>query len=310
MTPNLQQLKQIIKYSAKRMYFGDWTPETLDNIYFKTSTNLKTDYIYIGDLTEDFICDVLWYEMSYNPARFGTKSPFKTNEKNSLLYFLETYRKWAPRSSDGLIPHEIMDLVWQITDFIKSLGKAKLYDSFIKTGKLPQRLDILCADANYHLLSSLRKTIHAIAKQNYKDLQDPDFQEQMFQVIIKRHPTCKRSDISYMAVKAEAEIQQAIKPIIQEQIHNSSKVVQTCFPFKIRQDALKEIRQDIIQTKNEIALLEQQIEDLSECEGGADTSELKQKLSHAKQRYASLYGQEAKLLKKIESEQAQQNTGR
>ena len=299
MTPNLQQLKQIIKYSAKRMYFGDWTPETLDNIYFKTSTNLKTDYIYIGNLTEDFICDVLWYEMSYNPARFGTKSPFKINEKNSLLYFLETYRKWAPRSSDGLMPHEIMDLVWEITDFIKGLGKAKLYDSFIKTGKLPQRLDILCADANYHLLSSLRKAIHAITKQNYKDFQDPDLQEQIFQVITKRHPTYKRSDISYMNVKAETEVQQTIKPIVQEQ----SKVVQTCFPFSIRTDALNEIRQNIGQAKNEIASLEQQIEDLSEYEGGADTSELRQKLCHAKQRYAGLCGQEAKLLKKIKSEQ-------
>lgn len=298
MTPNLQQLKQIIKYSAKRMYFGNWTPETLDNMYFTTSTNLKTDYIYIGDLTEDFICDVLWYEMSYNPARFGTKSPFKIDGKNSLLYFLETYRQWAPHNPDGLMPHEIMDLVWQITDFIKSLGKARLYNSFIKTGKLPQRLDILCADANYHLLSSLRKAIHAITKQNYKDFQDPDFQEQMFQVITKRHPTYKRSDISYMTVKAETEAQQAMKPVIQDQ----SKVVQTCFPFAIRTDALNEIRQNIIQARNNIASLEQQIEDLSEYEGGADISELRQKLRHAKQRYAGFCGQEAKLLKKIKAE--------
>ena len=299
MIPNLQQLKQIIRYSAKRMYFGNWTPETLDDIYFSTSTNLKTDYIYIDDLTEDIICDVLWYEMSYNPARFGTTSPFKINGKNSLLYFLGTYRKYAPRNSDGFMPHEIMDFIWHITDFVKNLGKAKLYDSFIKTGKLPKRLNILCADANYRLLSSLRKAIHAITKQNYKDLQDPEFQEQMFQVITKRHPTCKRSDISYMTVKAEAAVQQAIKPIVQEQ----TKVVQTCFPFSIRKDALNDVRQSIIQAKNEIASLEQQIEDLSEYEGGVDTSKLRQDLRHAKQRYAGLCGQEAKLLKKIKSEQ-------
>ena len=41
MIQNLKQLKQIIQYSAERMYFGDWTPKELDKMYRKTSLNLK-----------------------------------------------------------------------------------------------------------------------------------------------------------------------------------------------------------------------------------------------------------------------------
>ena len=323
MTLDLQQLKQIIQYNAKRMYFGEWRPIRIDEIFRNTSGGNRPEELPIGNLTEDIICNVLWYEMSYNPVRFGTVSPFKNPDgKNSILYFIDTYRKKAPREENGLIPNDIMTLVWQIGDFVKNLKKADLYDGFVKTGKLPQVLSILGADENYYVLTTLRKAIHAIAKQNWQDLKDPMYKKDIIEIAMKRHPAGKRSDISYMMIKLENSVQQKkSKPeeiksteikTIKPQNQKQPNVVQMCLPFfkKEKIDNLAVIREKIVQKQNEIAMLEQQIKDMQQDIEYADLKELHKRLKTAKLQYAALYGQEAKLLKKIKLKNSNENSGR
>ena len=307
MTLNLQQLKQIIQYNAKRMYFGEWKPSRIDDAFRDTSGGTRPEEIFVGNLTEDIICDVLWYEMSYNPLRFGGSSPFKKDGKNSILHFLDTYRKLAPREPDGLLAHGVITLVWQINDFVKNLKKANLYEVFTKTGKLPQVLSILGADENYYVLSTLRKAIHTIAKQNWLDLKDPAHREQIEKIAAQRHPTGNRSDISYMFVSLEKATQQkmAKKGIkkTEPEITTKQKVVQTCLPFfkEEKLDNLAVIRGKIVQKQNEIAMIEQTIKDMQEIEY-MDLKELHKQLKHARSQYAGLCGQEMRLLNKMKNE--------
>lgn len=312
MTLNLQQLKQIIQYNAKRMYFGEWKPSRIDDAFRDTSGGTQPEELYIGNLTEDIICDVLWYEMSYNPLRFGSSSPFKKDGKNSILHFIDTYRKLAPRGTDGLLSHEVITLVWQINDFITNLKKANLYEVFTKTGKLPSIFPILGADENYHVLTTLRKAIHTIAKQNWLDTKDPAYKEHIEKIAAKRHPTGKRSDISYMFVNLEDAVQQKIEAMKNKktevkkaalQTLPKQKVVQTCLPFfeEEKLDNLAVIRGKIVQKQNEIAMIEQTIKDMQEIEY-MDLKELHKQLKHARSQYAGLCGQEMRLLKKIKNE--------
>lgn len=323
MTLNLQQLKQIIQYNAKRMYFGEWHPSRIDAVFRDTAGGTRPEELFIGNLTEDIICNVLWYEMSYNPLRFGSFSPFKKDGKNSILHFLDTYRKLAPREPDGLLAHGVITLVWQIDDFIKNLKKADLYEGFAKNGKLPQILSILGADENYYVLTMLRKAIHTIAKQNGADLKNPVYREQIEKIAAQRHPSGKRSDISYKFVNLEYAIQQKKStPEIKTaetktveakkadpQFLAKQKVIQTRFPFEHIPDSLVIIRKKMTEKRDEIDLLEQQINDLKEI-GYVDLTEMRKKLKHTKLQFAALCSQEIKLLKKMENENSNGNSGR
>ena len=312
MTLNLQQLKQILQYNAKRMYFGNWTAVKLDDIFRNTSGGTSPEEIYIGKLTNDIICDVLWYEMSYNPVRFGTENPFKNNNgKNDIFYFNETYRKNMVAKTKGLLPDDVMTLIWQIADFIKNLRKAGWNEVFKSTGKLPSVFSILGADENYYILSSLRKAIHAIAKQNWLDLASPEHKAKIMQVIAQRHPTKKRSDVSYMTVLSEITQTQKNKVKQKTAIQQpQQKIIQTCLPFEnIPNDALTKIREKIIKKKDEIAVLEKQIEEMQDIEY-VDLKDFYTQLKRAKMQLASLYGHEKKLLNKIRPSEQKQNSGR
>lgn len=206
------QLKQIIQYNATRLYFGNWTAENLDLFYRETAKYDRTDSFYVGDLNNNIICNVLWNEMSYNPFRFGAKSPFKKeDEKNDIIYFNDTYRRKLQRNTKGFLPDNIMNFIWNISNFVKHLYKTELYQDFIKSGNLPERFDIHGSNYNYYILSSLRKAVHAIADQNWTDLNDSGYQEQIMQVIRQRHPTGRRSDINYMFVQTAYELRPSIK---------------------------------------------------------------------------------------------------
>lgn len=332
MTLEPQQLKQIIQYSGKRMYFGNWRPAMLDDFFYETSGGTESKNFYINNLTNGFICDVLWYEMSYNPVRFGTVSPFKNNGKNDIIYFNDTYRQNLSRQIGGWLPKKIMDLIWQISDFVKNLKQVKLgddkttlYTKFIETGKLPLYLPVLGKNAEYYVLTALRRAVHAIADQNWQDLQDPLYKEQIVKIAQQRHPTGNRSDISYMAVKAEKEIKSAIESIKtnptkteqkqqpQQKVQKQPKqiVIQECFPFAKNEkiDKLAIIREKIRQKKYDIAMIEQQIEDLQEFES-IDLTELHKKLKTAKLQYAALCAQEQRQINKLNISDKNQNSGR
>ena len=65
---NQKQVQEIISYNPNRMYFGNWSENVLNNVQQQALRNTKPQKFYIGDLTNDIICNALWYEMSYNPA--------------------------------------------------------------------------------------------------------------------------------------------------------------------------------------------------------------------------------------------------
>lgn len=310
---NLEQLKQILTYQTGRMYFGNWNAATLDTIYYETSRNLKAQRMFVGDLTTDIICNALWYEMSYNPVRFGTENPFLFCGQNDILYFLNTYKKNMMAKTNDLIPDNVLDSMWQISYFIKYLKSANLYDHFVKTGivDFPQYIEILGADKEYHILSSLRRAIHAIAKQNVKDLSDPIYKSAITEIAGKRHPNGNRSEISYMKAKFEFEVKAEIKlkpqnttvakPVEQpaeQQTKQEETVIQMCLPFCSGEDNdLKTIREKIVQKKNEISVLEQQIEDMKQL-GYADLEKMYSEMRRLQSQYASFCSQEKRLLNK------------
>lgn len=215
MTFSQKQLKQIIYYDAERLYYGNWKAKTLDQMYHITEASDQPEpmSMYVGDLTNDIICNTLWYEMSYNPLRFGNVSPFKTlvDDKNDIVYFNTTYRKKLQQQTRQFLPNNIMDLTWNISNFVSCLHKTELYDDFVKTGKLPTHFDIYGPNHNFYLLSSLRKAIHAITKQNWEDLKDPLYKQQIITTVQHRHPKGYRSDVNYMFVQVAYNAKPDIK---------------------------------------------------------------------------------------------------
>lgn len=210
---NMQQLKQIIKYNPGRMYFGNWSGTALDDCYNEALRTHKAQKMYVGDLNNDIICNALWYEMSYNPFRFGTKSPFIWTNKNDILYFDYTYKQNQSHKTKDFLPDEIVNLTWNISVFIKKLQKAGWYDNFMLNGELPHYFnivggksltnDIVSFNHEHSILNSLIGAINAITKQNFIDLYNQDYHDEIIRMVQQRHPTYKRSDISYMMVNAE-----------------------------------------------------------------------------------------------------------
>ena len=89
-----KSVKIILKYNINRPYFGKFTASGLAGAYAKLKTTAQWDTpvkfssVPVGHIDGNIICNALWYEMSYNPARFGTVSPFLHNGKNNIFYLL------------------------------------------------------------------------------------------------------------------------------------------------------------------------------------------------------------------------------
>lgn len=306
-------LDNIIKYSPSRMYFGNWSEDVLNNTHNEATKTKKPQKLYVGDLTNDIICNALWYEMSYNPERFSKTSPFVVQNQNSLVYFDTTYKTKMSHKTKDFLPDEIVNLTWNVNVFLGNLKTVNLYNTFVTTGKLPNFFTIaaakpvtngiLCLDTDHRILHSLNEAIHAIARQNYLDLNDPAYRDKIIQTVQQRHPTGKRSDISYMMVNAEIESKTKAE-------QEAQQIIQTALPFgNIQSEALAAIREKIVQKENEMSVLEQQIREMEELEY-ADLAGLYTKMSHLESQYAQLCGQEARLLNKINLLKQKQNSGR
>ena len=195
-TPKTNQndhIKNIVKYNVTRKYFGDWTPDELNNSYTcKNPTLLR-----IGVLSVDDICDALWNEMSYNPVRFGTTSPFEFDGKNSLEKFIDT-----PIAPDNKAFKTLTIIQFHLSRFWKLATK---YD---ETFKNTQHFKSNCVtitttistnpkskpipSMTYVMMANLRKSIKQIASQNTSDFGKKTYQKQMVDVILARHPDLVR----------------------------------------------------------------------------------------------------------------------
>ena len=98
---NDMRIRNILRYDTSKAYFGSFTANDLSNAVgrIKASRNwtnpIDAVNIYIGHIDGDVICNALWHEMSYNPVRFGTVSPFMFHGKNSLYHFCNSSNNHA-----------------------------------------------------------------------------------------------------------------------------------------------------------------------------------------------------------------------
>ena len=89
------QIKKILAYNIRRAYIGRLTAENLGNAFALIKRSRDWDNpvsqcnLAVGNINGDVICNALWYEMSYNPGRFGDVSPFVFNGRNSIYRFCD-----------------------------------------------------------------------------------------------------------------------------------------------------------------------------------------------------------------------------
>ena len=215
---NDTRTKDIIKYNTTRKYFGDWTPHELNRTYpGTTAVSLR-----IGVLSIDEICNAIWYEMSYNPKRFGTQSPFKYNGKNSLCWFI---------AKDLDSKNHAFHILSKIQNYLSKFWVSAIkYDNTFPTNNRFKNTYVLIKHTpqitpdskpvpaeTYQMLGYLRNCIHIIASQNLTDFDRKAYREQMIPVINSRHPDLMRPKKTYGSnpdflkyLRNRSELEQAI----------------------------------------------------------------------------------------------------
>jgi hypothetical protein len=214
------RVREIIKYNSSRKYFGDWSPKQLHEAYQTTcrdeegkAVSLKTGIISVDD-----ICNTLWTEMSYNPLRFGEKSPFVFDNANSIKLFSTSYK------FNDLNP-DTNALLGNIKGHLKYfLSLIEKHDAlFEKTGCTESQYvsiklqDHSCHPNNaYKMLAQLAGCIHMICKQNLQDYnKSVKSRFTIDEVCRNRHPDLKReiknpcfSRIEYLTGLKDSLLQQ------------------------------------------------------------------------------------------------------
>lgn len=184
------QLTQIIKYDADRQYFGKWSPrqayENSNRCYnYPTCANYEMD---IGKLTNDIICKVLWYEMSFNPARFGFVSPFVINGKADIMAV--DVNKLPFEDTENII--KLKTHIQTFQDIMK-----QHFPRFCDSGTISNKLSMRNS-VNYEMLDELRAMIHYIAGQNLRDIKLKNHITYIQDMAQKRYPDGNRAPQSYI----------------------------------------------------------------------------------------------------------------
>ena len=251
-------VRNILKYNRLYRYFGDWAPKQLHDAYeiVLRSMGHPSFTIETGKISVDDVCNTLWNEMSYNPLRFGKKSPFVFRGVNSLDQFCNTY---DPSIKDM----ETVTLLSELRQKLKTfLALMYQYDpSFQQTGvskesKMKIKMLEYSTDANteYKILACLVACIHAICQQNVKDYDTKPsaYRAIMAEVCAEKHPTGERkiNDVSLAKINS---LKQQQRELLQQISDKNEEIAQT----QIRKDTLSgyEIPMD---TSRERALLKTQ----------------------------------------------------
>lgn len=178
-------INDIIKYNTSRQYFGCWTPKQLHEAYNqgRNSDISRTSTLKTGVISVDDICDALWNEMSYNPMRFGTQSPFIFDGKNSIRKFCDAQKGFIPNTKPNLTIQEkiseetkifLVKLASILEDFLALMDmydKSFSANGFTSTDYIAVGLQYDSEHSNigYKLLAKLIFCIHEICKQNLSD---------------------------------------------------------------------------------------------------------------------------------------------
>ena len=265
-------MREVVKYNASRKYFGAWSPRELHYTYsiLLRNSDIESMSLRIGKLSEDTICNALWNEMSYNPLRWGTKSPFVFDGKNSLYDFCEK----EIESEDEETIKTLSELQNALSEFNKNVHKYDL--DFFKNGQLKDSIlkiklnmistsvgeQKLKANLVYNILACLVRSINAVCKQNLKDFDRKKYFEQIAEVIAARHPTLHRNKEPLTAILQQQTINiQNVQPSV------STK------SFKEILETKAKLESAIYDITNEISIIQSHINTLNnEYENPGDTS--------------------------------------
>ena len=263
-----QRVHDIIKYDVNRKYFGDWTPDEL-NATYNSPTPVN---FYTGILSVDKICDALWNEMSYNPERFGTVSPFKFNGKNSLDFFINQEIDIYDNNFEVLTNLQaylsrFLELALQYDKDFMITNRFKSTNILISTKIRPGEKPI--PSATYTMLGYLRDSIHKIASQNLQDFGNKAiYRNQIIETVKEKHPKLFRPVTPVYAVPVHESTNEELEKCISDKNYlvgaiwnKNSEIMDT----QMRIDTLNEF-ENPGDTNNDAALLKKQKADLKNLE--------------------------------------------
>lgn len=190
--------REVIKYDAKRAYFGNMTGAGLADAYSQFVHTRDWDKpivratVRVGKIDGGVICRALWNEMSYNPARFGKVSPFLHNGTENIYHFC---RNGVSESFPGFqiiekIRHKMIDFMMLNG---RQIGK---WNDVINDQNGIVTINFVDghSDDNYKVLTMLREMIRIVISQNLQDFNRKSYRSQMLNVIASRHPNGVRND--------------------------------------------------------------------------------------------------------------------
>lgn len=187
-------MRSILRYDVNRAYMGDLTGAELNGafkIFVNSqdwdepviSTTVRTGYI-----DGPMICRAVWNEMSYNPKRFGTVSPFLYKDKENIYHFCDK-KNPVPQDTPGY--NTVVKVRKKMIAFLSynSLESGQWYDIVDSSkGNMVVSYVSGCSDKKYKMLAALRDMIHIVASQNLKDVNLVSYRKEMKPIIDARHP--------------------------------------------------------------------------------------------------------------------------
>ena len=215
-------MRSILRYDVNRAYMGELTGAELNGAFelFVRSRDwdkpIISTTIHTGYIDGSIICRAVWHEMSYNPKRFGTVSPFLHNGKESIYHFCQDSYE-IPLDTPGY--PIVADLRQKMRNFLfyNKLENGSWYDVVDDSkGNMVVRCVNGASDNKYKMLATLRDMIHLVASQNLKDVNIAAYRNEMKPIIDARHPNGIRAKKEPYCVdkileekKREREFQQA-----------------------------------------------------------------------------------------------------
>lgn len=296
-----KRIKEVIKYNVSRRYFIYWAPRDLYNCYSTLFHDRSINSIKfgLGNLSVDKVCNVLWTEMSYNPVRFGTQSPFEINGKNSLQYFCNMEIDENLKSAKTLlkVQNSLKEFYHIACDQDKNFDKTnrfkntfveiRIYDHAIPQNPLKNYMKKPAPNIGYKMLTELIHCIHTITSQNLADLNRKKYFEKMYDIVSSRHPNLSRGTnfidftTSNSNQKEPVDLQLQIKKYLKQQSKlekTIAKKIEDMYITQARIDDLNNL-ENPGDTRAEQACLEKQNEIMKFLE---------EKLSNIKHKIATI----------------------
>ena len=246
---DIQKIINVIKYDTRRGYFGEWTPAQIHSAYHDAMENPDHgNNIFTGTISVNGVCGALWNEMSYNPIRFGYKSPFLFDNQNSVELFYK---------NQTLAP--VLKPIQEHLHTFLSIAK-KIDEKFEQTNKISEDNQTIKStygtiSMNYIMLSSLAKAIHSIASINLSDFKSSkQHRRKIIEIVQSRHPDLirQKQNIDFDAF----ETYQAESRYIEHKIHElNSEIEEISYIIQDKQEYEQPLdtsnEESKIETKNQ-----------------------------------------------------------